>query len=374
MHPGTPWPAPRGDTPRRFEAVSSPSKGFGVSAILVSLALFAGLAGLAAVLPPRAMKAVVPVGFIVVIAIYGFLVAPTLRGKKAVLDVDRDRLLVDEGRGGVFALPGASLGLWRMPGTGVTLGTVLHLAGGKRPLRIGGRDHRPGAAHRLAAPPVESVDVALPAGAFEALLASVPSLATVPGHAAHGPLRVSLMPNPSSLRGGLSAMAPWLLTMALVGVVSVALGALGVLDSAAGRWVAMPLTLLIIVAGLVTTVVRSSRPRPALELELDPRELRLHDPKTGRLLAAAPLGAVSGTRGFSLFRMRSGTFTFAALVLRVPGHGDVTLGVHDTRFAWADAVPRLPAPRYVVGPPDWNAVVECFGLQRLLVVHDDHAV
>lgn len=371
MNSGAPWPARIGERPRRFEATKSSAKALGVVVTVVCIALFAVFAGLSSVLSRQAMQAVAPVALIVFAAGYVAFLARALRGKKVVLDVDRDRLLVDEGRGGVFPLAGAALGLWRMPGTGVTAGTVLHLAGGERPLRVGGRDHRPGAALRLEAPPVESIDVLLPADAFEALLAWVPSLAAAPHHAARGPLRCQLQANPASLRGGLSVMAPWLLTMALVGAVSVALGSLGVFDSAAGQMMAMPLILAIIAAGLVVTVVRSMRKSPALEIEADPRELRLRDPRKGLILVAAPLGAVSTARGFSRMHTRGGTIVHTILVLRVPGHRDVSLAVQDTRFGWADAVPRLPTPRYVVGPPDWLALADLLGVRRFVVVRDD---
>lgn len=342
--------------------------------MVASVGLFGGFAALSSLFWRDTMQVAVPICLILFFVCYSAFIVRAFRGKKVVLDVDGGRLRVDEGRAGEYSLSGAALGLWRMPGTGVSMGTALHLAGGKRPLVVGGRDHRPGAALRLDAPPVEHIDMLLSADAFEALLASVPSLASAPGHAAPGPLRCALMPNPTSLRGGLSMMAPWLLTIAAVSAVSLAFGALGVFDSVAGQMMVMPLILVIIAVGLVTTVVRSTRKRPALEIEADRRELRLRDPRTGQLLAAAPLGAASITRGICRIHARSGTFEHAVLALRLPGHRDVTLGVQDTRFAWADAVPRLPAPRYVVGPPDWNALVEILGVRRFLVVRDDHVV
>ncbi|MGK3993645.1 hypothetical protein [Sorangium sp. So ce1024] len=346
-------------------------KALGVVVTVVCLALFGVFAGLSAVLSRQAMQAVVPVALLVFVAGYMAFLARALRGKKVVLDVDRDRLLVDEGRGGVFPLAGAALGLWRISGTGVTAGTVLHLAGGKRPLRIAGRDHRPGPALRLDAPPVQSIDVLLPADAFEALLAWVPSLAAAPHHAARGPLRCQLLVNPASLRGGLSVMAPWLLTMALVSAVSIVLGSLDVFASAAGQKVAIAIILVIIAAGLVMTVVRSMRKSPALEIEADPRGLLLRDPRSGQILAAAPLGAVSTARGFSRMRTRGGEIVHTTLVLRIPGHSDVSLAVQDMRFGWVDAVPSLPTPRYVVGAPDWFALVDLLGVRRFLVVQDD---
>jgi hypothetical protein len=300
---------------------------------------------------------------------YAAFLAFGLRGKKVFLDITGDRLVLDEGRGGAFPLSGAALGLWRMASVGVNAGTVLHLAGGGRMLRVGGRDHRPGAALRMDASPVDSVDVFLPAEAFDALLASVPFLA-YPPHAAQAPRRCQLLPSPFSARGVLVATAPWVGSMMLVGIVSVVLGTMGLFDSAAGQRIALPLLAAIVVAVFGLSAVHSARKRAALEIEADSRELRLRDPRTGRLLAAALSGAVATARGVCRIHVRGATFEYAALAIRIPGHEDVTLCVHDTRFGWNDATPRWSAPRYVVGPPDWYALVEVLGMRPSVVVRD----
>lgn len=59
-----------------------------------------------------------------------------------VLHVDRKRVAVDGGRGGVFPLEGARLRLWRMPSIGVTYGSALELWDEGVTYRIGGNGYR----------------------------------------------------------------------------------------------------------------------------------------------------------------------------------------------------------------------------------------
>src|SRR5580704_5260491 len=246
----------------RFETTKGTGRRAGIVVLLGVVVVMAGGWGLSAALPRRTLDVVWPVFVLVFVLGYFAVLAFALRGKKIVLDVERDRVIVDEGRGGVFSLAGAALGPWRAAGLGVTVGTVLHLAEGRRKLRIGGRDHRPGAALRVDAPVVENVDVLLPAGELDVLLAFVPHLtgggASSP-HAAHAPLRFALLPNPASARGVVSMMAPWFATLAIVSVVGVGLGSLGLYDSPVGQGIGAAITMAIIAAGIAVTVVRSVR-------------------------------------------------------------------------------------------------------------------
>jgi hypothetical protein len=44
--------------------------------------------------------------------------------------------------------------------------------------------------------------------------------------------------------------------------------------------------------------------------------------------------------------------------------------VYDTRFHWRDAPPKVPAPTWIVGGPDWNALVGALGLEETMRVDD----
>jgi FtsH-binding integral membrane protein len=357
----------------RFETTAGPGRRVWIPVALGIVVVMGGGWGISAALPRRTMDVVMPVFMLVFVVAYFAVLAFAFRGKKIVLDVERDRLLVDEGRGGVFPLAGAALGPWRAAGLGVTAGTVLHLAADRRKLRIGGRDHRPGAALRVDAPVVENVDVLLPARDFDVLLAFVPHLAAVGGASSphHAPLRFALLPNPASARTVVSMMLPWFATLALVSVVGVGLASLGLYATPLGQEIGTAITVALIVAGLAVTVLHSVKKRPALEIETDLHELRLRDPRSGAIVAAAPLSVVSRTRGTHRTSGRA-TMEHPVLELGLPGR-TVTLGVYDPRFGWNDAAPRLSAPRYIVGPPDWSLLVEVLGLHPFVVVRDEAA-
>lgn len=359
---------------RRFEGEGQLGRP-GVLAVVASLAVVAGFATVSAALPRAMYSVVVPVLVVAGLGGYGVVLSRMLRSRKVILDIDRDQLVVDEGRGGAFPLASAVLGPWRQPGLGVIAGTVLHLVGSRR-LRIGGRDHQASRALLLDAPPEEDVDLYLPAADFEALLACLPSAAlgvragVVEASATAAPalLRCPLLANPSSARSVLGMMAPWFGTMALTMLLSAVFGALGVFDKPGGQIVVLPITLVILVGGIVVTMVRAQRRAPALQIEVDGRELRLLDPKTGRILSAALLGGVIVTRGMHRMLTRSGSFEYPLLVIRIPGRAELTVGVYDGRFAWGGGARYLSAPRYIVGPPDWHTLVDRLGARSFLVV------
>ena len=259
-----------------------------------------------------------------------------------------------------------------MPGIGVTAGTVLHLAGGERRFRVAGRDHRPAPALHLEAPPAEYVDVVLSASDFEALLATLPaSVFRARWDAPSVPalLRIALMSNPSSGRHGIGMMLLWFGTIVLVGVPNIALEVAGVGDSPIVRVIDMPLTIAILVGALVLTMVLAMRHRPGLEIEIDDRELRLRGPR-GRLLAATPIALVEVRRGLHRYAGRGGGFDQVALLLRLSPAHEVSVGVFDTRYGWSDAVPSMSTPRGIVGPPDWNALVDRLGVGAFVVGQD----
>jgi hypothetical protein len=125
-----------------------------------------------------------------------------------------------------------------------------------------------------------------------------------------------------------------------------------------------------VIAGLVLTIMLAMRRRPGLELEVHGRELVLR--KTGgAMLASAPVGMIGVTRGIHAYSGRGGEYQQIALVLRLGQEQPVSIGILDTRYAWSDSVPRVRAPRWLVGPPDWNALVDLLGLGGFLVVKSD---
>ena len=159
---------------RHFEATAGPKRHSGIFIAAAMAALFAGLAILNIALP-AGVGALAQLLYLFVIsaASYGAFLVRELRRKKVLLDVDRQRLVVDEGRAGTFPLSGAALGPWRSA-DGVISGSVLHLAHGAQTYRVGGVDYRPGVGVREGAPPSEKIDASLSKEDFEALLAFTP--------------------------------------------------------------------------------------------------------------------------------------------------------------------------------------------------------
>jgi hypothetical protein len=354
--------------------------------VYVGIAVFiCGMAAINLALPAAVAKAIVPVFVLLSLAGYGAFLYRTFRPRKTTLDVAGDRLVVDEGRGGTFPLSGALLGLWRMPAVGVTAGTVLHLqsaagpfdgggsAPGPRTFCVAGRDHVPPAGIRLEAPMVEGVDAFLSAADFDALLAALPSWGVQARReepAAPAPRRIPLLPNPSSGRSAFAMMLPWFGTMALVSLLGGGLGALGLFDSPVGQAIGTALIVSILVGGIVLTVLRARRRAPGLEIEIDSREFRLRDPQKGTVLAATPISMIQAVPAMYSYTGRV-SFEHAVLTLRLSPTDEVALAVYDTRYRWRDPVPHVSAPRWIVGPPDWNVLLDLFGARRLAVVQSD---
>jgi hypothetical protein len=121
----------------------------------------------------------------------------------------------------------------------------------------------------------------------------------------------------------------------------------------------------------VVTVLKSMRPRPALELVIDGRELRLRDPKRDRVLATTPVGMVTTTRGTYTVTGRGGGFETLVLALRLSPEQEVRVSVFDMRYRWSDATPSVTAARWTVGPPDWETLVGLFGLGEVVLKRSD---
>jgi hypothetical protein len=284
------------------------------------------------------------------------------------LEIGPESIAVQGGPGGVYGYAGARLGVLRAAGFGVTAGTALHLAGAERAFVIGGQDHRPSPSLRLEAAPVEEVDVTLPARDFDLLLDALPDAvfrARWDAPAVAPPLRVALLPNPSTAGSGLRLMLPWFGTMGACLVLAVIFDATGLDRTTWGRTLQGPLVGAVVVAGLVLTIVRSMRRKPGREIEIDDREARLRD-GSGRVIAAVPRQALVVTRGVHTYSGK-GSFDQIVLTLRFSPEHEVALGLFDTRPRWSDAVPVKRAPPWIVGVPDWQALVDRLGMGEALL-------
>ena len=304
---------------------------------------------------------------------YGGFLVYALKPQPLLVDVWPDRLVLDEGRRGVFPASSARLGVWQLPMYGVAAGTALHLHDGPQRFCLGGRDHRPHPSLRLDATPVENVDAYVAAAELDAILASLPS------HGPHAPhalaaspvpavVRCMLTPNRGSMKGGLSTALPWFVAMGVASVLGVVAGALDAPSSPVAMTVLMVVIALVLGASLVGTVVRSMRrPTPALVVQLEAEGLRVLDAKTGASVTAARYVHVQGLPAQHTYSGRT-SYTMPMLVLLVPGAKVITLGIPDFRYSWLGDVRKEGAAEYVVGGADWLTLVERFGVRPRLKV------
>lgn len=346
-------------TVRRLVAHATPGLRYWFMSIGASLGFMAVIAALN-VLPNPLSSVLSP---IVGLAGVGALVAVIMRGatgRQVVLLVERDRIVVDEGRGGIFPFAGAALGPWRMPGLGVVSGTILQLAGSSRNFRIVGLSHQPHPGMRVELPADEGYDVRISTEEFQALLELVPiaaSDARAPEH-----LRCNLLPHPASIGTAFGRMAPWMGTIGAVFALQAVLGATGIFETRWGQYAGAAITLPMVVGGLVWTIRRAQHTRPKLQIDLGPNELSVRDPTNGQVVSSVPIAQIGGTRAMHRVVMKGASFEHAALQIRMRGHADLTVGVYDPRYRWRDATPWVARPSYIVSAADWEALVGRLGL------------
>lgn len=323
---------------------------------LVVAVIGVGSALLRTVVPQWALGALALVAFLIASALFYWTL---FRTRTVALEIEGERIVVDGGRGGAFPLAGARVGPWRAS-TGIVCGSAIALSDGARTYRIGGVEHRAVVPAHLEGPMVDDVHVSLPAEPFAALLARVGAPTQLAGPAPS--VQCHLAPNPSAPGVAVGNMLPWLATIVLVGVMSAIFGVTGLFELEYGQYVSISLIGIVVVGGLALTVVRSMRRNTGLDLSLDERGVRLHDARTGRVLATVPYSAVGRSRGVWKVRMRGYAADYPVVLLVVPGYGELSLCAQEARLLWHGAAAPVPAPRFLVGALDWTALVQRFEL------------
>jgi hypothetical protein len=286
---------------------------------------------------------------VAVIAIFGFM-AFQVRGwfsvyKKFVIRVAQDGLTVDRWPGDVFSFSDVKLGLWNTAAYGgTTTGTALHLRCGPRRLVIGGRDHRLAAGAPLDEEPVQYPNAWMSAADFDELLTAIGrrSGLDVRQPAPGQPTRCLLIPSPAwffsdTLSGSLAAFTtPFKLGFSR----------------------------------------RALNPQPSMAIDVDDTSIRVIDPNTQTVIAAARLAQVSATPAKHTYYRKSG-LTMPVMVVHVPGLQErlgatrpLTIACRERRFSWNTRVPSEPPPAFVVSGADWCTLVEKFGLAPYLTVRN----
>ncbi|MBC7172005.1 MAG: hypothetical protein H5U40_06260, partial [Polyangiaceae bacterium] len=210
-------------------------------------------------------------------------------------------------------------------------------------------------------PPEATVDVLVGDADFDALCSALLPERSIEEtrQAAKRPQAFDIYRNTASGLGVLRVMRPWFLTIFFLCIVG-PIGGLTIGDSPVGRAVLTMITVAAIGAGLFATVRASSRPPSPHRLEVAKESLVLRDPN-GTILVDVPRGAVTLRSGVHRVSTRGGSFPVPTLELRGPGRALLRLGVWDSRFASDERAAKMAAPRYLVGAPDWEALLEALG-------------
>jgi hypothetical protein len=241
------------------------------------------------------------------------------------------------------------LGSWVAAGIDAPMGLVLRVGD----LRIGGDGHD-GAGYDIRGAATRTVDCHVGRDDFEALCAAV---GIRKGEL--GPVIVALVRSTQSAGGALRMMAPWLLTIVAVSVLSIVAGRSALMETRTGQLGLTIAAAAIVVVGIAVMVLRSRRVRaPELELRVEPDALVLATPG-GEPISRTPWSAVTTKRRRFTPTSRAGSYTMPLLVLTLEGHEPLRLGAWDTRLAWPDKPAKAwRGPKWVAGAAMWPRLVD----------------
>jgi hypothetical protein len=241
------------------------------------------------------------------------------------------------------------LGSWVAAGIDAPMGLVLRVG----VLRIGGDGHD-GAGYDIRGAATRTVDCHVSRDDFEALCAAV---GIRKGEL--GPVVVALVRSTQSAGGALRMMAPWLLAMVAVLVLSIVAGPSALMAGRTGQLALTIAMAAIVVVGIAVMVLRSRRVRaPELELRVEPDALVLAKPG-GEPISRTPWSAVTTERRRFTQTSRAGSYTMPLLVLTLEGHEPLRLGAWDTRLAWPDEPDKAwRGPKWIAGAAMWPRLVD----------------
>lgn len=248
------------------------------------------------------------------------------------------------------------LGNWVLAGIGAATGLVVTVRGPGGTLRIGGEGHD-GEGYPLGAP-VTTVDCQLPKQDFEEL---VTALGIERGPS--GPLAVPLIRHTQSFVGLVRGMAPWLVTISVLGVFGIVVGntAWGeaMLRSPDGQLVMVAVCGGVAVFGVGWMIVRGRRVRlPELELRDERDALIIHDTRRDTQERAAWNTITVEKRTHSV-SSRVGSYSMPVLVLTIPDRKPLRLGAWDTTLAWqGEPAKTWRAPTWIVGAAKWPKLLD----------------
>ncbi len=282
-------------------------------------------------------------------------------GRSGRVAIEGGRLVVGEHE---VPLRGARLRLasWQIPHVWLNQGTVALVDQGRAALAIAGRDHALGEAP--SASPTYRIDATLEAGDFADFLRELRSMLPPPPAAAPGAAAMEIMLHPSTARAGLRSMMPWLQTIAAMCVLGPVLGIYSQRVPSPFASGAVAVVLVAMVAtGLYRTVrAATRRPPPSFRMTLADGWITLLGGTTGAVLERDPASEVRRER--KLYSAGRAAIRFPMVKLRFRSGRTLSIGALDDRFGWPLKVRRSWwTPRYAVGGPDWEALVDALQLR-----------
>lgn len=256
---------------------------------------------------------------------------------------------------GPIEIARTELGSWVVPGIDAATGLAIRVCGEGGSLRIGGEKHD-GEGYVLTGPPARSVDCHLAKADFDQLAAA---LGIQRGEA--GPLVVPLVRSSQSLSGVVRMMAPWLLTITILGVGGAVLGntVVGeqVLQSANGQLAIALVSGGLAVVGIGVMFARGRRVRlPELELRFDDDALII---ARGEAVTRAAWSTLTVEKLRYSVSSRAGTYTMPVLSLRSGDARPLRIGAWDTTLAWTDEPAKTwRGPTWIVGAAKWPKLLD----------------
>ncbi len=244
------------------------------------------------------------------------------------------------------------IGRWVQPQIHTPVGIVAYVQGPGGSVRIGARDPIAGT-YPIDGPRARWVDCHMAGADLGVLLAE---LGVQPGPAT-AVEALELVRR----RVGFRMMVPWLLTM-----ICATLAGLGLVALGAPQSIMAAVTLAILLAGMVVTVLDSWRIRePTRQLRLEDGGLAMADLRGGPVIASAVWADVRAIPSTGIMRTKGRPFVYPTLELALGAAQTLVVGVWNSDLAWSDPKDRRRRKaRWLVGDTDWHRLV------RVLQSHD----
>lgn len=256
-------------------------------------------------------------------------------------------------------------GQWREVAPVFTVkGTVAFILYRRRAVIVGGIDHD-GHGYRLDGRATTRVDLSVDRNDFDRLLAAM-RVSPDPSQLAADAV-VDLTRNAQSPRSALRTLAPWLITILVIGGFGLSVGFTSfghqLEHDPHGTTVVGAVITVAIIAGLLWTFIAYHRPSQSLALQLRSDELVLTRLGRGKVIARAPWNRVTAIRRRKIHTSKYGRSYMDIVELRITGCKPLRIGVWvRSGSEWGSRTYR--GAHYAVGQPHWRRLINSLGAHR----------